>query len=139
MKENKENQENREQIAAAQQQKTLAERFPTLNIELGMKYCMNDESFFLEMIKTYIGGDKKEVLEKEYAEEAWKNYQVHAHALKSTSLNIGAETLSEHAKALEFAAKEENYSCIREHHAEVMKEYGELLKELQEGIAYEQA
>lgn len=139
MKENKENQENREQIAAAQQQKTLAERFPTLNIELGMKYCMNDESFFLEMIKTYIGGDKKEVLEKEYAEEAWKNYQVHAHALKSTSLNIGAETLSEHAKALEFAAKEENYSYIREHHAEVMKEYGELLKELQEGNAYEQA
>ena len=126
--------ESKEQATDTGKQRTLAERFPTLNIELGMNYCMNDEAFFLEMVETYIRGEKREVLEKEYAEESWKNYQVHTHSLKSTSLNIGAETLSEHAKALEFAAKEENYPYIREHHAEVMKEYEELLKELQKGM-----
>ena len=52
------------------------------------------------------------------------------HALKSTSLSIGAEKLSEHAKALEFAAKNADYSYIQEHHDEVMAEYGELLTEL---------
>ena len=67
---------------------------------------------------------------KEYANESWKDYQTHVHALKSTSLNIGAEKLSEHAKALEYAAKDENYQYIRKHHDEVMKEYGELLTEL---------
>lgn len=109
---------------------TLEGRFPTLNIPMGMGYCMNDEAFFLEMIKVYVEGDKREVLEKEYANESWKDYQIHVHALKSTSLNIGAEKLSEHAKALEYAAKDENYQYIREHHDEVMKEYGELLIEL---------
>lgn len=122
--------ENVGQSAEHAEQKTLEERFPTLNIQLGMKYCMNDESFFLEMIGMYLRGDKRELLEKEYAEEAWANYQVHVHALKSTSLNIGAETLSEHAKALEFAAKDNDYEYIREHHAEVMAEYGKLLTEL---------
>lgn len=119
-----------EQAEDTAKEKTLEERFPTLNIPMGMGYCMNDESFFLEMIETYIDGDKREVLAKEYAEESWKNYQIHVHALKSTSLNIGAEKLSEHAKALELAAKDGNYQYIHEYHDKVMTEYGELLTEL---------
>lgn len=94
---------------------------------------MNDEDFFLEMIDTYIRGDKRETLAMEYADESWGNYQVRVHALKSTSLNIGAEALSEHAKALEFAAKGADYQYIHEHHNEVMTEYENLLKELRKG------
>ena len=33
---------------------------------------MNEEDFYLEMIDTYILGDKREVLAKEYAEESWE-------------------------------------------------------------------
>lgn len=124
-----------EHVADAVEQKTLEERFPTLNIPVGMAYCMNDEPFFLEMIETYIRGDKRELLAKEYAEETWRDYQTHVHALKSTSLNIGAEKLSEHAKALELAAKDADYLYIHEHHAEVMAEYGELLTELRMGCS----
>lgn len=123
-----------EQTTDTAKQKTLEERFPTLNIQVGLRYCMNDEAFFLEMIETYIHGDKREVLAKEYAAESWKDYQTHVHALKSTSLNIGAEKLSEHAKALELAAKDTDYTYIREHHDEVMTEYGKLLTELQNGL-----
>ena len=123
-----------EQDTDATKPKTLEERFPTLNIQVGMGYCLNDEAFFLEMLETYIHGDKREVLAKEYAEEAWKNYQVHVHALKSTSLNIGAEKLSEHAKALELAARDADYQYIHEHHDEVITEYGELLTELSRAL-----
>lgn len=91
---------------------------------------MNDEEFFLEMIETFILGDKRELLETEYGKESWKNYQTYVHALKSTSLNIGAETLSKHAKALELATKEGDYQYVYEHHSEVMAEYGRLLEEL---------
>ena len=45
-------------------------------------------------------------------------------------MNIGAETLSEHVKALELAAKEGDCQYICEHHDKVMTEYGELLGEL---------
>lgn len=125
--------ENTEQGKEEVKEGTLQERFPSLNIQVGLGYCMNDEDFFLEMIDTYIKGDKREMLAKEYADESWQNYQVHVHALKSTSLNIGAEALSEHAKALEFAAKGADYQYIREHHDEVMAEYESLLKELSQG------
>ncbi|MDD6194641.1 MAG: ATP-binding protein [Lachnospiraceae bacterium] len=125
--------ENTEQVKEEVKGGTLQERFPTLNIPVGLRYCMNDEDFFLEMIDTYIQGDKRETLAMEYADESWENYQVHVHALKSTSLNIGAEALSEHAKALEFAAKGADYQYIHEHHNEVMIEYENLLKELSQG------
>lgn len=125
--------ENTKKTADTTKEKTLEEKFPSLNIPLGMGYCMDDEAFFMEIIDTYIGADRREVLEKEYAEESWKNYQVHMHALKSSSLTIGAEKLSEHAKALELAAKDADYPYIREHHKEVMAEYEQLLTELQSG------
>lgn len=126
--------ENIDKAPEPAKQKTLEERFPSLNTQVGIQYCMNDEAFFLEILETYLRGDKREVLAKEYAEESWKDYQIHTHALKSTSQNIGAQKLSEHAKALELAAKAADYSYIHAHHAEVMAEYGELLKELQNGL-----
>ena len=125
--------ENTEPVKEEVKGGSLQERFPSLNTQVGLGYCMNDEDFYLEMIDTYIQGDKREMLAKEYADESWENYKVHAHALKSTSLNIGAEALSEHAKALEFAVKGEDYQYIREHHDEVMAEYECLLKELSQG------
>ena len=70
------------------------------------------------------------VLNNSYAEESWENYQVYIHALKSTSLTIGADELSGHAKELELAAKEADDSYIKAHHAEVMGEYGSLLAKL---------
>lgn len=95
---------------------------------------MNDESFFLEMIELYVNDDKRETLSREYETESWKNYQVYVHALKSTSLYIGAERLSEHAKALELAAKNADDSYIHKHHEETMEEYGKLLAELKNGL-----
>lgn len=129
--ENAENTENTEQATLdTAKPKTLEERFPTLNTQLGLCYCMDNEEFFLEIIESYVNEDKREILEQEYEKEDWKDYQIHTHALKSTSLNIGAEKLSEHAKALEQAAKNADYQYIHEHHDEVMAEYARLLAEL---------
>ena len=124
-----------EEAAEVTKNQTLEERFPALNVTMGMEYCMNDEAFFLEMVGVYVNGDKREMMAREYAEEAWESYQVHVHGLKSTSMTIGAVKLSEHAKALELAAKGGDYQYIREHHDEVMAEYGELLEELRRALA----
>ena len=112
------------------QGKTMEERFPYLNTTVGMTYCMNDETFYLEMIETYIQSDKRDMLNREYEEMSWNDYQTHVHALKSTSLTIGAEALSEHAKALEFAVKNSDFEYIHAHHNEVMEEYEELFAKL---------
>ena len=97
------------------------------DIETGMMYCMNDEDFFMEMIADYKAGDKTAKLHTYYEEEDWENYQILVHALKSTSLSIGAITLSKEAKALESACKEGNIAYVKEHHSDMMGRYRVLL------------
>ncbi len=115
-------------------EKTLAERFPTLDIELAFNYCMEDEELLLEMINEYLIWETPNELDGYFDTQDWKNYEIAVHALKSTSLNIGAKELSEHAKALEFAAKGSDTSYITEHHGEVMEEYHKLIDELKRGV-----
>lgn len=66
----------------------------------------------------------------QFAAASWDNYQVYMHALKSTSLTIGADHMSEQAKALELAVKSADVVYVQEHHAKVMKEYENLLEQL---------
>ena len=114
--------------------KTLEERFPTLDIELAFTYCMDDEELLLEMIDEYLIWETPNELDGYFDAKDWKNYEIAVHALKSTSLNIGAKDLSEHAKALEFAAKGSDTDYITEHHREVMDEYHRLIDELKKGV-----
>ena len=115
-------------------EKTLEERFPTLDIELAFTYCMDDEELLLEMIDEYLIWETPNELDGYFDAKDWKNYEIAVHALKSTSLNIGAKDLSEHAKALEFAAKGSDTDYITEHHREVMDEYHRLIDELKKGV-----
>ena len=114
--------------------KNLEERFPMLDTKMGMNYCMNDEEFYVEIIETYVQNDKRQLIADAFAAENWKDYETYVHALKSTSLNIGAVELSEHAKALELAAKEGDYGYIRENHKKVFDEYSEMLNKVKENI-----
>ncbi|MCR5011254.1 MAG: response regulator [Lachnospiraceae bacterium] len=115
-------------------EKSLEERFPTLDIELAFTYCMDDEELLLEMIDEYLIWETPNELDGYFDAKDWKNYEIAVHALKSTSLNIGAKDLSEHAKALEFAAKGSDTDYITEHHKEVMDEYHRLIDELKNGV-----
>lgn len=116
-------------------EKEIAQRFPMLDTKAGLGYCMEDEEFYVEMIETYVEGDKRKLLADAYDAEDWETYETYVHSLKSTSLNIGADMLSGHAKALEFAAKDGNYTYIKEHHDAVMEEYTILLDGLKKELA----
>lgn len=98
-----------------------------LDTQTGMTYCMGDESFYMEMIMEYKAGDKTAKLQDCFETENWEDYRILVHALKSTSLTIGATTLSKEAKILESACKEGNIAYVKEHHAEVMGQYRILL------------
>lgn len=98
-----------------------------LDIQTGMTYCMEDESFYMEMIMEYREGDKTAKLQACFETEDWDNYRILVHALKSTSLTIGATELSKEAKALETACKEGNTAFVKEHHAKLMEQYRVLL------------
>lgn len=66
---------------------------------------------------------KRDEINSLYEAANWKDYAIKVHALKSTSLTIGAEQLSDCAKMLEQAGKKEDAEYIRENHANLLELY----------------
>lgn len=99
-----------------------------VNVELGLDYCAGDEDFYREMLRMFCvqGAEKRAEIASLYENANWADYAVKVHALKSTSLTIGAEALSAQAKELELAGKRGDTGYIREHHAVLMDAYEEL-------------
>ena len=99
-----------------------------VNVETGLNYCDGDGGFYLEMLRLFRGqsDEKRGELVSLYESADWAEYAVKVHALKSTSLTIGAEALSAQAKELEMAGKRGDGEYIRAHHAALLRAYEEL-------------
>ena len=104
-----------------------------LNTELGLSYSCDSEEMYRELLTMFIDTykEKKAQIEASYQTGDWKNYTVYVHALKSSSLSMGGEKLSELAKQLEMAGKavqkeeetEMNLQFIAEHQKELLEQY----------------
>ncbi len=113
------------QPGTAESMPEAAEDDAAIDTKLGLEFSADDEEIYQEILQLFAKGcrEEKDKIQKALVEEHWKNYTTGVHALKSTSLNIGARTLSEQAKALEGAGKKLDIAYIRQHHAEVMALY----------------
>lgn len=109
---------------------SIQEKYPELNVNLGLMYCMDDEDFYQEMIKEYAGADKSNILKECLASENYSDFGTFVHAVKGTSLNIGAEHISEKAMRLENAAKELDTQYIHSNFDEFLLEYESLIKKI---------
>lgn len=103
-----------------------------VDLSVGLGYCMNDESFYIEMLEEFCSDIKESSLTQALEAGDFENYRIVVHALKSTALTIGAVDLSSQAKSLEFACKEGNYELVRERHNELMLQYRNFVKVLKE-------
>ena len=98
-----------------------------------MEYCGNDAGIYKEMVEEYLGqgDDYRSKLELYYNERDWKNYRTAVHALKNTSLLVGAVSFSEKAKMLEHAASDVNEEILLKECEGFHEEYGMLLDKIQ--------
>ncbi len=104
-----------------------------LNYSLGLSYSCDDVSMYKELLTMFADTwqEKKCQIEKAYEAEDWVNYTIYVHALKSSSLSMGAEKLSDLAKQLEMAGKavqkaedtEKNHSFITGQQEELLALY----------------
>lgn len=99
-----------------------------INVELGLNYCGGEDDFYLEMLRMFCAQSetKRAEIVSLYENADWAEYAVKVHALKSTSLTIGAEGLSAQAKELELAGKRDDAAYISEHHPALLRAYDEL-------------
>lgn len=85
----------------------ISERVHLIRKQLGVEYCGGNRTMYLDVLSSYREevAENIELIKDYYTLKDWKNYEILVHALKSSSLTIGAGTLSEEAKAHEMAAK----------------------------------
>ena len=101
-----------------------------IHTDSGMQYCSGDREFYMELLTSFAkdAGRKEKEIDAFFQQEDFKNYGILVHALKSTAKMVGADSLSEHAKALEMAAKEQDADYIREHHETLLAEYHQVVQ-----------
>ncbi|MBQ7933881.1 MAG: Hpt domain-containing protein, partial [Lachnospiraceae bacterium] len=104
-----------------------------INTEKALTYAGNNQNSYYEVLYSYYekGPEYKRALEDYFTQQDWHNYVIGVHALKSSSLSVGAEHLSELAKALELAGKAGEYQTILDGHEEVVQLYGRVLAEIE--------
>ena len=106
-----------------------------LDTATGLAYCMNDQRFYKEMLDEYVKSAKIVELKEYFEKGDFEYYRITVHAIKSTSLTIGATKVSEDAKSLEMACKENNLDFVKQHHDAFMEEYKSLIRVIQAGNA----
>ena len=101
-----------------------------------------DKELLLETLNDFVteGKDNGEKLKKllldlkasgdDNREEAFKNYCIQAHSMKSNAKMIGAIAISEMAKWLEFLAKDEKFDEIIAMNDLFLEKWNELIEEL---------
>ena len=101
-----------------------------LDTETGLKYCLHDEDFYLEIIKTYVFEIRLERLREAFVSEDWKSYRINIHAIKSTSINIGAMKMWEEARKMETAVADGDIQFVKENHPRIVKQYKKLIQNI---------
>lgn len=128
------------EIMAAEEEDTAGQPLK-VDVKLGLKYCAGMMDVYVDIAKMYIeeGPEKLVELQKFFDQKDWKNYAIAVHALKSTSLTVGAEPLSELAQEQETAAKEQQTEDLEERHYPLMEDYRGVLQEIQRILEEEEA
>ena len=108
--------------------------FDFLDQEVGLEYCAQDEEIYREILEGYLEEDRRAELVKYFETEDLPNYRVVVHAIKSTSLTIGATELSAKAKALEYAAADGDSAFIRDNNAELLTMYSDILDKIKAAL-----
>ena len=96
----------------------------------GLSYTGGDSEAYREILALYVkkGEEKLALIGELFDKKDWKNYIIEVHALKSTSMSIGAIKLSELAKELELAGKSERFEKIEKKNGELLKLYEQVMQ-----------
>ncbi|MFG6328957.1 MAG: response regulator [Lachnospiraceae bacterium] len=103
-----------------------------IDIQTGINYSGGVYEDYIDVIRLYYksGLEKRRQMQELFEAGEWNDYTIMVHALKSTSLGIGARELSEMAKEQEKAGKENNTEYLLANHNQLMDAYGMVLSEI---------
>lgn len=103
-----------------------------IDVAAAMQHHSGSMEDFIELLQLYcLEGKRKLKLLRELFEKGdYRNYEIEVHGLKSASANVGAMSLSGHAKEHEKAAARGDSAFVAEHFDALYGEYQELLDDI---------
>lgn len=104
-----------------------------IDLESGIENCGGSLEDYLSILEiTYHHGEKMlSELQELQKQQDYKNYTIKIRSAKSTTLNIGALSLSEQAKKQEAAGRSQDYGYIDDHIEPFQKDYRTLLSQIE--------
>lgn len=105
-----------------------------VNVQLGLKYCAGQMEIYRDIAALYVEEGPGNLLElrRLYEAKDWQGYAVVVHALKSTSMTVGAMPLAELAQDQETAAKTgASVEELADRHFSMLEDYRTALQEIQ--------
>lgn len=110
-----------------------------LDVETAMKFFVYEDLFWKTLKVYYRSIEKKVQTIRDMVERKdWTGYTIEVHALKSSSKQIGAISLSEKAAAMEKAGNARDSVAVREGTEEMLRQYLEYLTLLEPFCAEEE-
>lgn len=102
-----------------------------IRISLGLSYAGQSYELYHEILQEYIrvADENTKLLQNYYNNKAWKDYIIRIHGLKSSSMTIGAASLSELAKKIETLGKSGEYDAMISFHDEFLNLYRNVVDE----------
>lgn len=94
-----------------------------LNVDEGMKFCMNRAAFYMEMVHDFLETGRIGMIRDSYQAGDMDSYRINVHSLKSMAHTLGADDVSEQAKALENAARNGDRAYVDAHHQQLLDAY----------------
>lgn len=103
-------------------------------IDEGIAMCAGDEDIYMEVLETALeeGREKIPLIRELYENKDYERYCIEVHGLKNAMKTIGAERLSNAARAQEFAVKENELQLVEDGVDALLREYQQVLDALEE-------
>lgn len=100
------------------------------NVDSAMELCIDDEEIYMEVLETALeeGREKLVLLQQLYDAGDFDRYTIEAHGLKNAARQIGADDLSDIAKASELDGKAGKIDEVKARHNELMGAYEEVIE-----------
>jgi len=100
-----------------------------IEVKKGLVFVQGKIDRYLRILKEYVKSsvEFKDTLEESFSNDKWDAYGIAAHSIKSNSYSVGADSMGDYAREMEFAAKEENKEFINNNHADFIARYDEMV------------
>ena len=95
-------------------------RLDGLDVDLGLKNCMEDEDLYLSILDMYVAQLKDNIPELEGLRnnQEWTTYGKTCHSIKGASASVGAVKIQTLSASLEAAGKDEDAGTIEQSHVD---------------------